>query len=104
MKLQFHSRDGCLVTVPGAALAVGQPKRYVGRRLVKLKDGVYADVATEEPYAVEEGTKTARRLIKLTQRDQSLWPADEHTAEACGVPFTPVKQGTDGEWIAAEEE
>jgi hypothetical protein len=61
-------------------------------------------MATSEPYSVAESTKAARRLIKLTRRDKSLWPADEYTAAACDVDFVPVMQDIDGEWVAVKEE
>lgn len=104
-KLRFYSRDGLLVSFPNARNIVGQPMRYIGRELREIvHDGAkrFAYVATAEPFEVDESTECARRLVKLTRRDSSLWPADEHTARACGVQLVKVAQDHDGEWIAAD--
>jgi hypothetical protein len=106
MKLRFYSRAGALVTMPYAPLVVGQPKKYVGRMLKKIVyqgKEVYAHVASDKPFEIDEDTKIARRLIKLVRRDRSLYPADQYTAKACGVPFEQVKQAADGEWSAAKQ-
>lgn len=81
---------------------VGQPKKYVGRKLAKLGNGMFADIATEHPFEIEEGTKSARRLLKLMKRENCLFPADEYTAQACGVDYVPITRDDDGEWIACE--
>jgi hypothetical protein len=96
MKLRFYARAGQMVRVPGQQIMVGQPVKYVGRKTVKDM----RHEASSDPYEVEAGTRRAMRLVKLVRRDQCLWPADEPTAKACGVRFVPVKQDSNGEWVA----
>lgn len=101
-QLAFYARGTLLVSHPTARRFVGQMPRYVGRvsSLVDangVKTGGFP--ATKQPFVCEEDSEIGRRLVKLCSRDQSLWPADEATARACRVPFTPV-EFVDGEWVA----
>ena len=90
MILRFFARDGQLVPLPGFVPQVGQSPQYVGRTHdVQLR----GFPATAEPHAFDSERQAAacKRLAKLTLRDRSLWPADEETAKACGVPFVAVR-------------
>ena len=104
MKLRFYARGDLLVLHPNAIQLVGQPYRYVGRELVQMDvlDGepnskAAAYPATRHPAEFDSDSPEGRRLTKLIRRDQSLWAADEETAEACGVPFVPVSW-SHGQW------
>jgi len=94
MNLRFFAREGLLVTEPGAVRCVGQHLRYVGR---VYDHATRQLVAAEVPSEYDPASGAGQRLIKITHRDRSLWPADEATAHACGVPFVPVVY-TDGQW------
>jgi hypothetical protein len=94
LKLKFYARGDALVTVPGVYPAIGQALPRVGRE--QGSDGVLR--ATKEPFEADSDSDAGRRLIKLVRRDQSLWPADKVTAEACGVEFIELTQ-RDGEWV-----
>lgn len=88
MQLKFYAREDQLVRMPGVGRgAPGQPVPYVGRAFDAKTRGY---PATEEPYAVDADSDSGRRLAELCRRDQSLWPADKETAEACGVEFVVV--------------
>jgi hypothetical protein len=88
VQLSFLAREDQLVRVPGIGRgAVGQPVPYVGR-VFDAKTRGYP--ATEEPYVVDADSDSGRRLAELCRRDQSLWPANKETAEACGVEFVAV--------------
>jgi hypothetical protein len=94
LKLKFFARGDALVTVPGVYPQVGQALPRVGR--VQGSDGVLR--ATKDPFEVDADSDAGRRLIKLVRRDQSLWPADKATAEACGVEFVELEY-KDDEWV-----
>jgi hypothetical protein len=57
-----------------------QPKRAY----LTSKDGTEFDDSFLDPGQVA-------KLKSACSRDAALWPADEQTAAACGVPFTPVE-------------
>ena len=98
-KLTFYAKGSGLVTRPDFNPVVGQAPRYVGR----LYHAPTRELrATREGFAVDENSPVARRLIKVTARDRSLWPADEHTALRCMVQFVPL-EFVEGEWIAAKQ-
>lgn len=118
MKLRFYAKGDLLVSVPGQTIlrrnadtgAAGSPVKYVGRVHVpaKLRKGPGDSVIVDEPasnparseaYECDSDTERGRRLMKLTRRDGSLWPADEATAAACGVPFVAT-EFSDGEHVA----
>lgn len=86
--LKFYAKSNKLVRVPGAMPSIGQADMYVGRTFDPTTRGYPAH---EHPYEVAEESKAALRLIKLIQRESSLWPADEYTAEYCNVDFVPVE-------------
>jgi hypothetical protein len=90
-KLRFFARDDLLVTVPGSRPMQGQAPQYVARSFVPgdgVKGAQYP--ATDKPYECEADSDEGRRLVLLTRRDGSLWPADAETAAACGVDFVAV--------------
>lgn len=89
-KLRFFAKADLLVTVPGTPTL-----KYVNR----ASDGKNAWPAVEQPFAVDPNTDAGRRLVKLTRRDQSLFPADQFTANACGVPYVRTRF-VDGEHVS----
>lgn len=90
MKLSFYAKEDQLVPVPGAALIVGQPAKYVGRKhALNVSNGAAGYPATEAPFVCDSASDVGRRLVQLTARDRCLIPADEETAHACGVAYTP---------------
>ncbi len=95
MKLKFYARGDALVTIPNEQRIVGNPAEYVGRKRIKEGDN-FAYPATRDPFVCPP--EMAPRLAKLTRRDNSLWPADKETAQACGVGFKKVEY-SGGEWI-----
>lgn len=95
MRLAFYARGDLLVMKPGVWLTIGSPNQYVGR---KHDPALRAYPATKQPFEVEANSPEGRRLAKLIRRDQSLWAANEATAEACGVEFMDL-EFLDGEWI-----
>ncbi len=99
--LRFYARADLLVYVPGARPGQGESPRYVGRGFVRGEPnkGGAQYPALKEAFECDEDSDAARRLVKLTRRDGSLWPADATTAAACGVEFTPV-EFRDGAWLA----
>lgn len=113
MKLSFYARGDHLVTVPGVSPQGDQHLPRVGRvgggdpigiaappnrRDGKPTQGRSLPPASESPFVVEADSDAGRRLVKLTRRDASLWPADEETAAACGVAFVDL-DFNDGEWL-----
>ena len=104
MKLRFYAKDDLLVTEPGSPMMTGQPVRYVGRDFVPgtaaTPSGTPAVAAafpaSSEPFECDSDTKRGQDLIRLMRIDttrhgeQPLWPADQATADACGVPFVAV--------------
>ena len=103
--LRFIAREDALATVPGSRPSIGQAAFYIGRKYVPPdrttgKGARYE--ATEEPFEVtfdldkQEDAGRFNRYIKIAQRGD-IWPADEETAEACGVDFVPTTF-SNGEW------
>ncbi len=88
MKLRFYARDDVPVYHPEVPKRSGQPAYYVGRRYDLAKGGYPATETGEE---IESDSEAGVRLMMLCKRDQSLWPADKVTAEACGVEFSDVE-------------
>ncbi len=124
--LAFYARGDALVAVPGQnpftekrppgsprttfdeTMDLG-PVRRVGRDHVpavtrETEDGAREVVtpssapATREPFRVKETNAFMAQKLAKRVREKALWPADEHTAEFCGVPFVPV-EFIDGEWV-----
>lgn len=87
-KLRFYAKGSATVSVPFSRLPIGQAASFVGRTF-DPKARTYP--ATLEPYEVEANSDAGRRLVRLVRIDGDLWPADEATAAACGVPFVPVE-------------
>lgn len=99
MQLRFHPKPDMVVHWPGAKF-VGQVNHYVGRKTKSLDDGSIVHEAQKDPAVVDSDTAEGRRLVKLCRRDGCLWPADQGTAQACGVEFVSVAQDKEsGEWL-----
>ncbi len=81
MKLSVKAYQDSLVYTPGAPKVIGFPANYVGRefnyetKTYDLKD---------EPDCFDSET-TAGRQIKKAIQQGSLYPANEETADFCGV-------------------
>lgn len=95
-RMKFYARGTGLVSVPDERRIVGLKPRYVGRTAV-IVDGACAFPAAREPYECATPDEEAR-LGWITKNDASLWPADEATAHALGVPYVPLTW-SDGSWI-----
>lgn len=80
--LKFHPAPGAMPMEPFAPKILGQPKRYIGRRL-NSKTGEYE--LTKQPYACEEGSREAARCMRFL-RAGDLVPADAATRKALGLP------------------
>ena len=95
IKGKFLAR-GTAMVCDHAALDAGI-RRFVGRKLVDLGEDQYgfAPLPPESPSEVAISGE-----IKLACQAGDLWPADEETARACGVPFDP-KFG--GEFASAKK-
>jgi hypothetical protein len=78
--LRFRARGTALVT--NFAHLEGGKKSFVGRKFVEVEPGNWGFAPTGEdhelPYAAE--------YVKACA-DGDLWPADQATADACGVKF-----------------
>ena len=102
---KFYAKGKQLVADPSHAPVPGQPRRYAGRKMVRLDDGRTAFPATEEGFVYDETRPELRdidrRMLKRVRRDRDMWPGDEATAAACGVPFVPLRFDDDGEWVPA---
>lgn len=100
MKLKFYSRDGHVVRWPGT-YAPGQPDRRVGRTFVAAegRDKPARQIANKDATEIDSEAPEAAHLVRQCQKG-GLWPADQVTAEFCGVAFTKLRQDTDGEWVA----
>lgn len=90
MRLAFFAKADLLVPIPGALRFIEQPDRYVGRVYSPTAvDGKPGYPATEEPFACDSASEEGMRLAQLTRRDGDLIPADQQTADFCGLPFVP---------------
>lgn len=90
MQLSFYARAGHVVQWPGVKRAGSLPD-YVGRTNVEIKGSGWAHPATDEAVKVDSESQAGRRFAKLVRRDESLWPADKATADACQVPFVELE-------------
>jgi hypothetical protein len=81
MTLRFYAKGKLLVTLPGFVPRPqgGDVPRYVNRAM-KTIDGRTCFPAVERAYECKPGTPQATRVIEVTRRDYSLWPADRETA------------------------
>ncbi len=86
--IKFYAKSNLLVKVPGSMAGPGQAELYVGRVFDPESRGY---PASRDGYEVDENSSSGQRLIRLTRIDDSLWPADEHTASVCGVQYVPVE-------------
>ena len=103
--LKFLAKPGHVVHRPGPKMT-GQVHHYVGRRFVRLDDeegkktgkaGTHA--ALREPAEYADDSPEAPQLLRYTAKG-GLWPADEYTAKAAGVPFMKLKfDDAQGEWM-----
>jgi len=77
-----------------------QAARYIGR-VYDAKIGGWP--ASKDPESINSDTARSTLVIKLAKRVQSgdLMPADEATAKALNVPFSPV-EWQDGVWVKAQ--
>ncbi|MEM6792110.1 MAG: hypothetical protein AAF715_31625 [Myxococcota bacterium] len=102
---KFYAKGRLLVADPTQGdPQPGQPRRYAGRTM-KIVDGQATFPATEEGFTYDEQRPAIRdvdrRMLKRVRRDHDMWPADEVTAQACGVAFVPVVF-KDGEFVPVE--
>lgn len=74
--LRFFARDGHTVTIPNVQPVYGQ-----------LLPRVPFKSSGAEPFEAVEGSFEARRLIKLSMRENAVLSADEETFAATGVPL-----------------
>ena len=102
MKLKFYAKDDLMVAVPGTFQVAGQPARFAGRSPSVDADGNVSFPATESGVEVDSQSELGRRYSKLARRDGALWAANKETADACGVPFVPVKF-QDGVFVVEEK-
>jgi hypothetical protein len=102
MKLRFYARTGTLVPDPRQRRrTAGEQAMYVGRYFdqpkhayLTSKEGTEFDDTFLDPGQVAT-------LKRACSRDSALWPADEQTALACGVPFVELEfDATNHLWSA----
>ncbi len=89
MKLSFLPRGDAMPLEPHAPMRVGQPARRIGR---KFNPETGEHDLPGNPFVCEEGTKEARRCVKLFHRDHDIRPADEQTARVLGVEWPKAKK------------
>lgn len=103
MKVRFCARDDQMCPYPNQYLIPGNPQRMINRDFVPgvVENGetkIQAQhPAREEPEEFEAESDEGRRAIEFCARDGALWPADQETAQICGVSFVPV-EWADGVW------
>ena len=108
MKLSFLPVPGHMVNRPGGR-SVGAPPRYVGRKFVSVEDkdaGVAGSYPAAEEPEVFNLKPSDPEFFDLTRYclKGGLWPADEATAQACGVRFLKLKRDSEsGEWFPEVE-
>ena len=88
-KLRFWAKPGHTVPMPGAQIPGLHPV-FIGQ--MRNEAGEY--VPAEKPYECEENSPEAMRMLKIMAREAPLVPADEHTAQVCGVEFVQAKKGS----------
>lgn len=95
--LRFYARPGHVCPWPGQRHS-GQPRRYIGRdnQIERDADGAVILIghpASQEPVEIEPKGDDGRRVLRLMriEADKPLIPADEATAQACGLRFEPVE-------------
>lgn len=97
MQLKFYARGAHLVSYPRSQRE-GQRPRYIARSMEAPLSGEHAGAypPAEDGFTCESATFVGRRLLRVMNRshasgDLALWPADEATARACGVPFVATE-------------
>lgn len=90
MMLRFYARGTACVPDPHGADSVPMRRRIVGRKHEQVSPGAWAWVPM--PFGKPEEIAYHHDLKKAAG-DGELWPADEETAKACGVPFDPTFGG-----------
>lgn len=98
-ELKFYARSG-LVYDPTRARRTGQMPPYVAR---SFDPKTRAWMPDTQPYTMRlandhAGNKALMRMRKRVE-EGALWPADEASAKALGVPFVEVEQ-REGVWVA----
>ena len=95
-KLKFYARADKLVNArPGETMLLGMPIPRIGRDY--LPDGSMP--ASREPFECDSESACGRNALHAMRSKPQcppLWPADEATAQLCGVPFVAV------EWVDGE--
>lgn len=81
--LSFRARGTALVQ-NHARLEAGI-KAFVGRKFVEVSPGVWGFAPTGQAETVEYAAEYVKACA-----DGDLWPADQATADACGVPLDPT--------------
>jgi hypothetical protein len=102
MMLKFHAKAGDCCPWPNSH-HYGQVRRYVGRQYTAPNEAKGTGAtwpAKAEPDEVDAASPHAEHLIRYCAKG-NIWPADEATAAACGVAFTKLERGKDGEWLSA---
>ncbi len=108
MKLSFLPVPGHMVNRPGGR-SVGAPPRYVGRKYVQVEDkdagvaGSYPATESPEVFELRESAPEFFDLVRACSKG-GLFPADEATAQACGVKFVELKRDANsGEWFPSPQ-
>ncbi len=108
MLLKFYAKHGHVVHWPGLKTK-GQVHHYVGRRFHRHPDDVHAKKTgisghhrgQPEPATVDSESDDAFHLVRYAQKG-GLWPADEATAQHCGIQFTALQfDHATHEWMPA---
>lgn len=100
MLLRFYARAGFIEPDPRFPRVHGQPARRIGRDVSGRAQSEPAEFDAETPEGRRVAFVVTRELdAKRRAEVAPLIPADRATAEFCGLPFVPVEQGPDGEWI-----
>lgn len=94
-RLRFYARGTALVADVHAQEHPTHPiRRFVGRRLQEVTPGRFGWCPTEEPQDLAYHHDLVRAC-----KDGDLWPADDATAQACGVAFDATFGGEETETI-----
>jgi hypothetical protein len=98
-QLTFLARKDHLVNaIPGHWPGVGQHMRYVNR---EYDPKTRQHPAQRSPFTVDadsaDGKELLRRMRK-SPKDPPMWPGDQVTASACGIPLAEIEL-IDGEWV-----
>lgn len=102
--LKFFAREDFLCNLlPGTVPAYKSVPRYINRGH-EPRDGHAAYPALPDPFVCDSESDIGRNLLRKMgavpnspsrRKNPPLWPADEATAQRCGVPFvaTEFKDG-----------